>query len=228
MLYCLQKIFIPFLGLLMLILLPISSTKAKPFENSEFSFESKKLVRGQENTINFTLNNLSTTTWISVVGLGIPANSGIEIRSPKHGTFAGINYGPWEINYVSPERLLGLEELSQSYQGYVWSVVQENGNFITGRQVIPPQKSEKFSLKIFVPETAPLGDILIAEAAAHYGSYMLSYQINEIKFQIVDPASSAQISKVSELPQTGSNLNYLILLVLPSLYLARKFILVHF
>jgi len=201
-----KKVFVLILNLLLLavILSPISVARAvKSSVNCQFSYESNKLIRGQENTINFTLSNLSNQYWISGVALGIPANMGIEIRSPMSGTFSGTNYGPWEINYFPPEALLSFPELSQSYYGYSWAVVRPDGvNFITGRHIIPPQKTENFSLKIFIPKTAPLGDILIAEGAAQVGAYMFGYQVNEVKFQVIDEVAT---STVAVLPQTGSD-----------------------
>lgn len=203
-----KKIFVLILGLLLLVVIlsPNAVVKAKTSVNCQFSYESNKLIRGQENTISFTISNLSNRSWVSAVALGIPATMGIEIRSPMSGTFGGTNYGPWEINYFPPEVLLNVPELSQSYYGYTWAVVQQDGrNFITGRHIIPPQKTENFSLKIFIPETAPLGDILIAEGAAHLGDFMFGYQVDEAKFQVIDEAT---ISNVTVLPQTGSNSDY--------------------
>lgn len=195
-----------FLGLVLTVIMlsPISAQGAQPIQ-CQFDFESKTLIRGQENTIKFTVTNLDSR-WISGVALGLPVSAGLEIRAPLSGTFAGANYGPWLINFFPPEIVFNATQLSQPYYGYTWSVIDQNGNFITGHRVIPTQQSENFYLNIFVPESAGLGEILIANAAGHIYSRELAYSLDETQFQIVEGASSAPISQVEVLPQTGADL----------------------
>jgi len=166
---------------------------------ASFSFDIDTLVRGQENTINFTVNNLSGPgNEFNSVAFGTPDNLAIEIREPVEGIGGpSIATGPWQIVYVK-----GADTEGQfvGYDGLVWTTLSDVT--ASGYAPIKPCTNETFSVKIYVPKSVPLGNMNSAVLAAKLNikdPVNASQEADSIyTFKVVDAAST-----LITLPKTG-------------------------
>ena len=168
---------------------------------ASFSFDTDTLVRGQENTINFTVNNLSGPgNEFNSVAFGTPDNLAIEIREPAEGIGGpSIATGPWQIFYV--KGVDSSEERFSGYDGLAWTTVSDVT--ASGYAPIKPCTNETFSVKIYVPKSVPLGDMnsVVIAAKLNIKDPVNASQVADslYTFKVVDAASTT----LTTLPKTG-------------------------
>jgi len=191
---------------------------------ASFSFDTDTLVRGQENTINFTVNNLSGPgNEFNSIAFGTPTNLAIEIREPAEGIGGpSIATGPWQIVYVK-----GVDTEGQfvGYDGLVWTTLSNYND--SGYAPIKPCTNETFSVKIYVPKSVPLGDMnsIVLGAKLNIKDPVNASQVADAlhTFKVVDAASTT----LTTLPKTGFDATLLggavvALLGLPIIFKRRK------
>jgi len=201
----------------------VSNCPQKGFA-ANFSFDTTTLIRGQDNTINFTVQNLSGQAgWFNSVAFGTPKGLKIAIVEPAEGIGGpSIATGPWLILYVQGDDSGGA---FPGYDGVVWTTLSDVN--ASGFAPIKPCTEETFNVKINVPKSVPLGNMNVAVLGAQVN---IKDPLNASKladaiytFQVVDAASSS----LTTLPKTGFDMATwgavtLALLGLPIVFKRRK------
>ena len=192
---------------------------------ANFSFDTDTLVRGQDNTINFTVQNRSGQAgWFNSVAFGTPKGLNITIVEPAEGIGGpNITTGPWQIVYV--KGVDSSEEQFFGYDGLAWTTLSDYND--SGYAPIKPCTNETFTVKIYVPKSVPLGDMNSAVLAAKLNikDPVNASQVADAiyTFKIVDAASTT----LTTLPKTGFDATLLggaavALLGLPIIFRRRK------
>jgi len=177
----------------------VSNCPQKGFA-ANFSFDTTTLIRGQDNTINFTVQNLSGPGgWFNSVAFGTPKGLNIAIVEPAEGVGGpNIATGPWLILHVQGDDSGGA---FPGYDGVVWTTLSDVT--ASGFAPIKPCTEETFNVKINVPKSVPLGNMNVAVLGAQINikdPANASQGADAIQvFQVVDAASTT----LTSLPKTG-------------------------
>lgn len=191
---------------------------------ASFSFDTTTLIRGQDNTINFTVQNLSGPAgWFNSVAFGTPKGLNIAIVEPAEGVGGpNIATGPWLILHVQGDDSGGA---FPGYDGVVWTTLSDVT--ASGFAPIKPCTEETFYVKINVPKSVPLGNMNVAVLGAQINikdPANASQGADAIQvFQVVDAASTT----LTTLPKTGFDATLftgaaVALLGLPIIFRRRK------